>query len=161
MVLTWLTPFRCSTAPCWRCRMNVKNTEKTGGSASGSRMAGSPSWLLPNEVKSASESSPSERQINVNAGSSKKRSRTNWKKIDSLPDSKIDYSDLPELDTRFFRQAIRWPGKKQQITLRLDPDILTFFRRHGKGYQTTINAILRSYMEMQKNRTTSRSAEKL
>jgi len=93
----------------------------------------------------------------MNASSSKKRSRTNWKKVDSLPDAKIDYSDIPELGSKFFRHAIRWPGKKRQITLRLDPDILAFFRRHGKGYQTTINAVLRSYMETQKDRTTSRS----
>jgi uncharacterized protein (DUF4415 family) len=94
----------------------------------------------------------------MNANPSKKRSRTNWKKIDSLPDSKIDYSDVPELKAGFFRHAIRWPGKKQQITLRLDPDVLAFFRRHGKRYQTTINSVLRSYMEMQKDRTTSQSS---
>jgi uncharacterized protein (DUF4415 family) len=93
----------------------------------------------------------------MKANSSKKRSRTNWKKIDSLPDSKINYSDVPELDAGFFRHAIRWPGKKQQITLRLDPDVLAFFRRHGKRYQTTINAVLRSYMETQKGRTASHS----
>ena len=98
-----------------------------------------------------------ERRIGMDANSSKKRSRTNWKKVDSLPDAKIDYSDVPELDAGFFRHAIRWPGKKRQITLRLDPDILAFFRWHGKGYQTTINAVLRSYMETQKDRTTSRS----
>lgn len=88
----------------------------------------------------------------MSANSSRKRSRTNWKKIDSLPDSKIDYSEIPELDARFFSQAIHWPGRKQQITLRLDPDILAFFRLHGKGYQTTINAVLRRYMEAQQDR---------
>ena len=88
----------------------------------------------------------------MNAGSSKKRSRTNWKKIDSLSDSRIDYSDIPELDAGFFAHAIRWPGKKQQITLRIDPDILTFFRRQGKRYQTTMNAVLRRYMEAQQSR---------
>jgi uncharacterized protein (DUF4415 family) len=93
----------------------------------------------------------------MNASSSKKRSQTNWKRIDSLPDSKIDYSDVPALDDGFFRHAIRWPGNKRQITLRLDPDILAFFRRHGKGYQTTINAVLRRYMEAQQDRSANRS----
>ena len=93
----------------------------------------------------------------MNASSSRKRSRTNWKKIDSLPDSKIDYSDVPALDDGFFSHAIRWPGNKRQITLRLDPDILAFFRRHGKGYQTTINAVLRRYMEAQQDRSANRS----
>jgi uncharacterized protein (DUF4415 family) len=93
----------------------------------------------------------------MSANSSKRRSKTNWKKVDSLPDSKIDYSDIPELDSRFFRQAIRWPGRKLQITLRLDPDVLAFFRQHGKGYQTTINAVLRRYVEAQRDRSASRS----
>ena len=93
----------------------------------------------------------------MSVNSSRKRSKTNWKKVDSLSDSKIDYSDIPELDARFFRQAIRWPGRKLQITLRLDPDILAFFRQHGKGYQTTINAVLRRYVETQRDRSPSRS----
>ena len=45
-----------------------------------------------------------------------------------------------------------WPGHKQQITLRLDPDVLGFFREQGKGYQTTINAVLRRYMQLHKRR---------
>ena len=93
----------------------------------------------------------------MSVNSSRKRSKTNWKKVDSLSDSKIDYSDIPELDARFFRQAARWPGRKLQITLRLDPDILAFFRQHGKGYQTTINAVLRRYVETQRDRSASRS----
>jgi uncharacterized protein (DUF4415 family) len=79
----------------------------------------------------------------------KKRSRTNWKRVDALRDSEIDLSDSPELGSKFFGHAIRWPGKKKQITLRLDPDVLGFFRRHGKGYQTAINAVLRHYMQSQ------------
>ena len=92
----------------------------------------------------------------MSVNSSKKPSKTNWKKIDALPDSKIDDSDIPQLDPRFFRQAIRWPGRKLQITLRLDPDVLAFFRQHGKGYQSTINAVLRRYVEAQRDRTTGR-----
>jgi uncharacterized protein (DUF4415 family) len=93
----------------------------------------------------------------MSARASKRRSKTNWKEVDSLPDSKIDYSDVPELDASFFRNAIRWPGTKQQITLRLDPDILTFFRSQGRRYQTTINAVLRRYMEAQQSRDDTRS----
>lgn len=93
----------------------------------------------------------------VNAKSTKRRSKTNWKRVDALRDSEIDYSDIPELDDSFFREAIHWPGTKQQITLRLDPDVLAFFRRHGKGYQTTINALLRRYMEARLERDDARS----
>jgi len=43
--------------------------------------------------------------------------------------------------------ATLWPGKKKQITLRLDPDVVDFFKTEGRGYQSSINAALRRYME--------------
>jgi uncharacterized protein (DUF4415 family) len=74
-------------------------------------------------------------------------SRTDWKRIDAMRDEDIDYSDIPKQGADFFKNAIHWPGPKKQITLRVDPDVLTFFRKHGRGYQTTMNAVLRKYME--------------
>jgi len=67
-----------------------------------------------------------------------------------MRDEDIDFSDIPEVGADFFKNAILWPGPKKQITLRIDPDVLTFFRKHGRGYQTTINAVLRKYMEARK-----------
>ena len=81
-----------------------------------------------------------------------KPSRTNWARVDSIPDEEIDYTDNPKLGEDFFAEAVRWPGPKQQITLRLDPDVLAFFKAQGKGYQTTINAVLRKHMDAQKQR---------
>ncbi len=69
-----------------------------------------------------------------------------------MKDKDIDYSDNPKLDARFFVEAAPWPGRKRQITLRLDPDVLLFFRREGKGYQTMINGVLRRYMELRGGR---------
>lgn len=86
----------------------------------------------------------------MNAKNTKRRSRTDWKRIDAMKDSDIDFSDMPELGPDFFANAILWPGPKKQITLRIDPDVLTFFRKHGRGYQSTINAVLRKYMEARK-----------
>jgi uncharacterized protein (DUF4415 family) len=80
----------------------------------------------------------------------KKSSRTNWDKVDSLRDEEINYTDAPKLDAQFFREAVAWPASKEQITLRLDPDVVSHFRRHGKGYQTAINAALRRYIEGQR-----------
>ena len=82
----------------------------------------------------------------------KRQSRTDWKRIDALGDEDIDFSDIPKLGPEFFAIAIVWPGTKEQITLRLDPDVLKFFRKQGRGYQTTINAVLRKYMEAQEHR---------
>jgi uncharacterized protein (DUF4415 family) len=89
----------------------------------------------------------------VKTNNTKRRSRTDWKRVDALRDEDIDFSEMPELDPDFFARAILWPGPKKQITLRLDPDVLTFFRKQGKGYQSTINAVLRKYVESRKSGT--------
>lgn len=80
----------------------------------------------------------------------KRPSRRDWKRVDAMRDEDIDYSDIPKQGADFFKNAILWPGPKRQITLRIDPDVLTFFRERGRGYQTTMNAVLRKYMEAQK-----------
>ena len=83
---------------------------------------------------------------------SRKRSRTDLQRIDTMKDQDLDVSDNPELDEPFFKEAIWWSGPKQHITLRLDTDVLTFFRKGGRGYETTINAVLRKYVEARKAR---------
>jgi uncharacterized protein (DUF4415 family) len=88
----------------------------------------------------------------VKASNTKRRSRTDWKRVDALRDKDIDYSDIPKQGPDFFAKAILWPGPKKQITLRIDPDVLAFFRKTGKGYQTSINAVLRKYVEVVKSR---------
>ena len=82
-----------------------------------------------------------------NAKNTKGPSTTDWKRIDAMRDEDIDFSDIPKQGPDFFANAILWPGPKKQITLRIDPDVLKFFRKHGRGYQTTMNAVLRKYME--------------
>ena len=81
----------------------------------------------------------------------KKRSRTNWAKIDTLKDSEIDFSDIPELGKAFFKRAtLRLPEPKTAVTIRLDRQVLNWFKTKGPGYQTRINALLRAYMEAHK-----------
>lgn len=68
------------------------------------------------------------------------------RELEALSDEDIDYSDIPELDEEWFKKArVRYPAK-QQVTLRLDGDIVRFFKTQGKGYQTRINAALRAFM---------------
>lgn len=81
-----------------------------------------------------------------------KKSKTDWAKIKALKDKEINFSDIPELDDVFFDEATLWPGTKKQITIRLDPDVLEFFKKKGRGYQSNINAVLRHYMEMNRRR---------
>ena len=60
----------------------------------------------------------------------------------------IDYSDIPELDERFWENAeVRLPETKTGVYIRLDGDVLDWLKSQGKGYQTRINAILRAYYE--------------
>lgn len=79
-------------------------------------------------------------------------SRTDWKKLSDMQDDQIDTSDIPELDEEFFNTAeIRLPNK-QSVTIRLDSDVLEWFKSQGQGYQTRINHLLRKYMESQRPR---------
>jgi uncharacterized protein (DUF4415 family) len=67
-----------------------------------------------------------------------------------LKDADIDYSDMPVLDKSFFTKAMEaWPPAKQQLTIRLDADVLNWLKANGGGYQTRINRILRAAMENQ------------
>jgi len=49
--------------------------------------------------------------------------------------------------------TVRMPQSKQQITLRLDPDVIGWFKRTGKGYQSRMGAVLRSYVEAKRKRS--------
>ena len=73
-------------------------------------------------------------------------SKERLKELKAMPDEDIDYSDIPELDERFWKNAkVRLPETKTGVYIRLDADILDWLKGQGRGYQTRINAILRSY----------------
>lgn len=76
-----------------------------------------------------------------------KDSKTDWARLDRMTDQEIDTSDIPALDEAFFRNAeLRLPLKKA-VTIRLDADVLEWFKGQGAGYQTRINQLLRHYMQ--------------
>lgn len=69
--------------------------------------------------------------------------------LSERPDEEIDYSDIPPLDEKFWKNAVRNPfykPTKKTATVRLDADILAWLKSQGKGYQTRMNAILREAM---------------
>ena len=75
------------------------------------------------------------------------------KNLDKIKDKEIDYSDISELDEAFWENAvIEYPEKKKPVTLRLDADVLEWFRSLGKGYQTRINSVLGSFYEAHKKK---------
>lgn len=75
------------------------------------------------------------------------------KELENIPDEAIDTSDIPELDDRFWEKAkMVEPITKKSISIRLDSDVLDWFKSQGKGYQTSINNVLRTYVEHQKTK---------
>lgn len=81
------------------------------------------------------------------------KSYSDWERIDAMTDEDIDTSEIPRLDDPFFAAAqLRLPKAKPAITIRLDRDVLDWFKSQGKGYQTRINAVLRRYVEAQRRR---------
>ncbi len=78
-------------------------------------------------------------------------SKKRLEEIQNISDSAIDTSDIPELDERFWENAqMIKPITKKAISIRLDSDVLDWFQKQGKGYQSMINNVLRSYMNHQK-----------
>jgi uncharacterized protein (DUF4415 family) len=80
------------------------------------------------------------------------KSLTDWERLDAMTDEDIDLSDIPEITPEMFARAVIHRGlqpvaPKQQVTLRIDSDVLEWFRAQGQGYQTKINTLLRAYME--------------
>jgi len=74
-----------------------------------------------------------------------------WTELQEMGDEDIDLSDMPERTTGWRRVSELVPAEnKQQITLRLDADLIAFFRSTGRRYQSRINAALREYVTAQK-----------
>ena len=77
------------------------------------------------------------------------------KAVANLPDDKIDFSDIPDSSEEELARAVRgrfYRPVKAQTTLRIDADVLDWFKQsapNGKGYQTDINRVLREYVAEQ------------
>jgi uncharacterized protein (DUF4415 family) len=83
------------------------------------------------------------------AGQISRAERRRLQKLAQMPDSEIDFSDIPELTEKVWKNAIRNPFYrpiKKQLTLRLDADVIAWLRKKGKGYQTRANDLLREAM---------------
>jgi uncharacterized protein (DUF4415 family) len=80
---------------------------------------------------------------------------TDWKRVRALTDADIATSVesdadtfMPDADWMANAQLVR-PRTKKIVTLRLDPEILEWFMRSGRGYQTRINAVLKAFVDAQ------------
>jgi uncharacterized protein (DUF4415 family) len=89
----------------------------------------------------------------MSKGAASAKSRTQWSRVRSMPDRDIAVSaEHPQASTRHIvrgivRRGLEPAPTKAAISLRVDVDVLRWFKSQGPGYQTRINAILRAYKD--------------
>jgi uncharacterized protein (DUF4415 family) len=93
----------------------------------------------------------------MNRGSTSRKSRTDLKRLDAMTDADIDFSDIPPITPEMFARAVVRRGlkpvpRKKQLTLRMDSDVIDWFKKQGRGYQTKLNSLLRAYMDEHRRR---------
>lgn len=91
----------------------------------------------------------------------RRKSKTDWAAFDALTDEQInasiandpDWSD----DWNWSDAVLVIPPKKKAISIRVDEDVLDYFKHEGAGYQRRMNAVLRSYMEQKSKKSKKRA----
>jgi len=85
------------------------------------------------------------------------KGKTDWKRVKNMTEEEIEQNARDDPDTLLLEDCdlsslrVEMPKGKKQITLRVDQEVIEWFRAFGKGYQTRINAVLKAYMEANKN----------
>ena len=83
------------------------------------------------------------------------RGRTDWKRIDAMTEEEIEDNARSDPDSMLLEDCdmstleVVLPKGKEAISLRVDPEVMRFFRSQGPGYQTRMNAVLRAYVKAQ------------
>ncbi len=89
-----------------------------------------------------------ERLTNMSVNDSNNTSQTDWERLDAMTDEEIDYSDIPPLTEEFFNNAtLRIPAVQARNLIQLDADVMAWFREQDAEYRSTINSVLRRYIE--------------
>jgi uncharacterized protein (DUF4415 family) len=83
----------------------------------------------------------------------RRKGKTDWARVDAMTDEEVEASIASDPDWAEFKD-IDWsdavlviPARKKAISIRVDEDVLDYFKSEGDGYQRRINAVLRSYMQ--------------
>lgn len=86
----------------------------------------------------------------------KMKDLTDWKRVRAMTEEDIQRAAASDPDAPMTTEAdwanarVVWPAGKEPVTIRIDKDILEWFRKRGRGYQSRINAVLRAFVEAQK-----------
>jgi uncharacterized protein (DUF4415 family) len=83
--------------------------------------------------------------------------KTDWATVDALTDEEIEEAvrndpDAVPLDFDWSKAVLVIPPKKKAISIRVDEDVLDYFKKDGAGYQRRMNAVLRSYMQRKREK---------
>ncbi len=87
----------------------------------------------------------------------RRKGKTDWAAVDALSDEEIEAAvrndpDAVPLDVDWSDAVLVIPPKKKAISIRVDEDVLDYFKKQGTGYQRRINAVLRSYMQQKRKK---------
>lgn len=83
----------------------------------------------------------------ANSSGLSEESRRQLEALAAMPEEDIDFSDIPEVrDWTGAKRGLFYRPVKQQLTLRVDADVVDWFKRKGSGYQTQMNAALREHV---------------
>jgi uncharacterized protein (DUF4415 family) len=100
-----------------------------------------------------------EKSITVVCRDDSRKGKTDLEKLRKLTDAEIDASIAGDPDWEF--DEVDWseavlviPPRKKAISIRVDEDVLDYFKQEGAGYQRRMNAVLRSYMDQTRKRST-------
>ncbi len=124
-----------------RSRSSARSVAKTPKSAGSSRRDG----------RGAKSGEP----ITIVSQENRRKGETDWEAVDALTDEEIEAAgrsdpDAAPIDIDWSDAILVIPAKKVPISIRVDPDVLEFFREEGPGYQRRINKVLRTYVEHRK-----------
>ena len=125
-----------------------RSSARSAARSAGSSRHGAPAKPSGENITNVSRDSPS-------------RGKTDWAALDALTDEQIeksirndpDWSD----DWNWSEAVLVIPPKKKAISIRVDEDVLDYFKHEGAGYQRRINAVLRSYMQQKKSKKRKRA----
>ena len=86
-----------------------------------------------------------------------RRGKTDWAAVDALTDEEIEEAvrndpDAVPLDVDWSEAVLVIPPKKKAISIRVDEDVLDYFKKEGAGYQRRMNAVLRSFMQQKRKK---------
>ncbi|MGA2892905.1 MAG: BrnA antitoxin family protein [Xanthobacteraceae bacterium] len=93
----------------------------------------------------------------VSRDAPRRKGKTDWAAVDALTDEEIAEAvrndpDAVPLDVDWSQAVLVIPPKKRAISIRVDEDVLDYFKKEGAGYQRRMNAVLRSYMQQKRKK---------